>query len=48
MVSGIIKVLVSVYQEIITFSLTITGYCSLTVCLLTAKRPTVCIIFFFF
>ena len=36
------------YQEIITFSLTITGYCSLTVCLLTAKRPTVCIIIFFF
>ena len=27
------------YQEIITFSLTIAGYCSRTVCLLTAKLP---------
>ena len=30
---------VKCYQEIITFSLTITGYCSLTICLLTAKLP---------
>ena len=36
------------YQEIITFSLTITRYCSLIVCLLTAKLLIYLFCLFFF